>query len=251
MQSPPAPHGRSLWRELADGSAGWVVRAIVTVALGAVLSGACLIGAYLLAAMFPQLFDRGYRYGWSYPSRGGRAVYPDDALVAWLFVIAGLAWLGAIAWIWSRLLKKHRALWYAAIATIIISGVTVAADVIAEDWIGGDDELVLTGIALLGGAAVLVLWVEVWRRYGRGRPVTNAQDGLPDVRCPTCGYRMVGLYESRCPECGTAYTLEDLLGRQEFVTARAGETSAPRAAAAPPALPPSEHADRLPPVPTS
>src|SRR5215218_7674504 len=166
MQSLPAPHGRSLWRELADGSAGWVVRAIVTVALGAVLSGASLIGAYMLAAMFPQMFDRGYRYGWTY--RGNRGVYPDDALVAWLFVIAGLAWLGAIAWIWSRLLKKHRAAWYAAIATIIIAGVTIAADVIAEDVLGGDDELVLTGIGLLGGAAVLVLWVEVWRRYGRG-----------------------------------------------------------------------------------
>jgi hypothetical protein len=222
---------------------------MLSVALGAVLSGGCLIGAYLLAAMFPQMFDRGYRYGWSYRGNG-RAVYPDDALVAWLFVIAGLLYLGAIAWIWSRLLKKHRALWYAAIATIIIAGLTIAADVIAEDVLGGDDELVLTGIALLGGALVLLLWVEVWRRYGRGRPVTNAQDGLPDVRCPTCGYRMVGLYESRCPECGTAYTLEDLLGRQEFVTARAGGAGA-RPAVAPPSIPASEHADRLPPVPTS
>ena len=225
------------------------MRAIVTLALGAVLSGACLIGAYMVAAMFPQMFDRGYRYGWAY--RGTvRGAYPHDELVAWLFVIAGLVYLGAIAWIWSRLLKKHRALWYAAIATIIIAAVTIAVAVIAEDLLTGDDELVLTGISFLGGAAVLLLWVEVWRRYGRGRPVTNEQDGLPDVRCPTCGYRMVGLYESRCPECGTAYTLEDLLGRQEFMTARAGAAAA-RTVVVPPAVPSSERPDQLPPVPTS
>jgi hypothetical protein len=246
MPSRPAPQGRSLWRELSDGSAGWVVRAVVTVVVGALLSAACLIGAYLLAAMFPQMFDRGFRYGWTIQG-SRRGVYPDDALVAWLFVIAGLLYLAAIAWIWSRILKKHRALWYAAIATIIITSVTIAAAVLAEDLLGGDEELVLTGIAFLGGASVLLLWVEVWRRWGRGRPVTNEQDGLPDVRCPTCGYRMVGLYESRCPECGTAYTLEDLLGRQEFVAAGAGggmtEALAP--------MPSREHADRLPPVPTN
>jgi len=229
----PAGRGRSLWSEVADGTAGWVIRLVLTIALGAVLSAACLIGAYLLAAMFPTMFDRGYRYRWN-NQWGSRGVYPEDELVAWLFVIAGLFYLAAIAWIWSRLLKKRQAIWYSGIATLIITGITIAAGVIAEDLLGGDEELVLTGIGLAGGAMLLLLWVEAWRRYGRGRAVTNEQDGLTDVRCPTCGYRMVGLYESRCPECGTAYTLEDLLGRQGFVSARAGAAGGGNGAALPP-----------------
>src|SRR5687767_9909990 len=86
----PAPQRRSLWGELTDGPAGWVIRLVLTVALGAALSAACLIGAYLLAAMFPSMFDRWYRY----QSRSG-GVHPSDELVAWLFVLAGLFYLAA------------------------------------------------------------------------------------------------------------------------------------------------------------
>jgi hypothetical protein len=194
------------------------------------------------------MFDRAYPYR-ANTQWGSSGVHPEDELVAWLFVIAGLLYLGAISWIWSGVLKQRRGLWYSAMATILITAVTIAGAVLAEELLAGDEELVLTGIGFLGAAAVLLVWVGVWHRYGRGRPMTNEQDGLPDVRCPTCGYRMVGLYESRCPECGTAYTLEDLLGRQEFAAGRTVGGNGAAHTVVPQPMPPAGHADRLPPVP--
>jgi DNA-directed RNA polymerase subunit RPC12/RpoP len=41
-------------------------------------------------------------------------------------------------------------------------------------------------------------------------------DKQVDVRCPDCGYRMVGLFDTRCPECGKQYALDELLARQGF-----------------------------------
>jgi hypothetical protein len=97
-----------------------------------------------------------------------------------------------------------------------------------EENLPGDSELVVMGLVLLAGAGILLIWVQAFRRRGpRWRALHNPQDGLPDVRCPSCGYRMVGLTESRCPECGTTYTLDELLARQEFGPAQAPAPTQP------------------------
>jgi hypothetical protein len=92
----------------------------------------------------------------------------------------------------------------------------------------GAFEVLFSALLCLGGAAVLLIWVQAARRHAHG-PLLRDPDGVLDVRCPTCGYRMVGLHESRCPECGTAYTLDDLLSRQEFVTRKERAASNERA----------------------
>ena len=61
----------------------------------------------------------------------------------------------------------------------------------------------------------LLTWVQVWRRFGQGRPAFDAA-GQFDVRCPTCSYSMIGLYDTRCPECGERLTLDQLLLQQGF-----------------------------------
>ena len=84
----------------------------------------------------------------------------------------------------------------------------------------------------LAASSVLLIWLQAGRRYTRRRASATAAGGALDLRCPSCGYRMVGLRESRCPECGTEYTLEELLARQHFVNR--GRT----AHTPPPPLPP-------------
>ena len=194
-----------LWRELADGTAGWGVRLLVNLALAAAMGGLVPILAYFLAAL---------NRDWNRYSPGG--VFPRDELIGFLAAVAGGGFLAASAWLWSRT-GRRRAVLKPVVLTIGVSAATIAGGILAEDNLRGDQELVVLGLVALGGAALILIWVEAFRRRGpRWRALHNRQDGLPDVRCPTCGYRMVGLTESRCPECGTGYTLDELLAKQGF-----------------------------------
>jgi DNA-directed RNA polymerase subunit RPC12/RpoP len=71
----------------------------------------------------------------------------------------------------------------------------------------------------------MLIWTNTWYQMSRGRPMQNEEDGLPDIRCPACGYRMVGLREARCPECGRNYTLDELLAKQGFSRVPAGSVN--------------------------
>jgi hypothetical protein len=58
-----------------------------------------------------------------------------------------------------------------------------------------------------------------YHRYVGGRALYDA-NGVLDLRCPACGYSMVGLKEARCPECGQEFTLNELMARQDFEVLR-------------------------------
>lgn len=177
----------------------------MTLAAAASLSGLCLILAYMLAWMVKD---------WNrYPDYGG--VYPSDELLAMLFLIAGAGFLAVVAWVWSRN-PRHRPVVYPVVTTLAAALITTVLAVWIDDSLEGDSELVVLGLVLLAGSLVLLIWLQAARNYRRGRPPLDRHDGLLDVRCPACGYRMVGLRESRCPECGAAYTLDELLTRQGF-----------------------------------
>ena len=216
-QTPSASTGPpTLWRDLADGSAGWVVRLLVTVALAAALFGMVWILAYFLAALNP-FWNRTPNYG----------ARPRDELVVFLFVLAGAAFLAGAVWLWSRSARRRTAL-APAFVTIAVIGATIALGVLIEENLPGDSELVIVGLVFVAGAALILVWVQAYRRHGpRWRALRNPQDGMTDVRCPACDYRMVGLTESRCPECGTAYTLDELIAKQHFGPASPGPANPP------------------------
>src|SRR5688500_8422681 len=203
---PPAPTPTpSLWQELADGSAGWGIRLLVTLALAAALCGLVPMAAYFLASMVRD---------WNRHS--GLAVYPEDWLVFFLGVLASGAFVWATMWLWSRGHGRYVMIG-PAVQTFAVIALTIAVGIFAEDGLPGESELVIFGVVFVGAAAIILIWVQAYRRRGpRWRALHNRQDGMTDVRCPTCGYRMVGLTETRCPECGTAYTLDELIARQGF-----------------------------------
>jgi hypothetical protein len=214
-EPPAAP---SLWQDLSDGSAGWGVRLGVNFAVAAALGGLVPILAYFFTALNP---------GWNRYSSYG--IYPRDELLGFLAAMAAGGFLAATAWLWSR--RNHRrAIFTPVVLTIALAAVTVGLGILVEEKLRGDQELVIGGLVCLAGAGAVLIWVQAFRRRGpKWRALNNQQDGLPDVRCPACDYRMVGLTESRCPECGAAYTLDELIAKQGFgpAGARAPQVHAP------------------------
>ncbi len=213
----PEPPQSSFFEELRDGSAGAVVRLVINIALGIALTGFCTLLAYLLAAIVPE-WGRGVGWGGSYPS---------DELVAILAVLCAGAFLVGTLWLW---LPKGR--WRGVVRptmyTVAIAAFTIILCIWAEGELTGDDELVIFGLIMVGIAGTILVWIPPLYRMSRGRPVVNTGDGLANVHCPACNYRMVGLHESRCPECGASYTLDELLAKQDFApTARRSATLDP------------------------
>jgi hypothetical protein len=232
MSDTPMSGRPSLLKELARGSVGGWARAAITLALAATAAGAALLGGFFLAALNPD---------WD-AYRGGFGIHPRDELMVTVSILAGVAFLVAAGWIWSRG-RANRAVIYAAILSVAIVGATIGLCVVADSAVRGAAELVIAGVIFFGAAVLILTWVVALRRSGpRGRASRNAEDGLLDVLCPACGYRMVGLRESRCPECGAEYTLDELLTRQRFAPAAAVGPTLP-----PPVPPPSAN---LPPVPS-
>jgi hypothetical protein len=230
---PYCPPRAPLAKELSDGTAHVGVKIVLTIVLAAIGVAGALIGGFMLAALNPT-WDR---------YRTGTGVHPTDELMLGTSVLAGVAFLAAVAWLWSRG-RYNRAVIYATVLSVAIIGATIALGVLADSALSGDSEFVIAGIVFLGFAGLLLMWLFAIRRRGpQGRPPRNAQDGMLDVLCPACGYRMVGLRESRCPECGAQYTLDELLSRQRFYAVRAQ----------PPPLAQAMHATAvtLPPLPTS
>ena len=202
--SPDGPTRYSLWRELVDGSVSVWVRVLINLALAALAGGLAFLLSFVLAAVVPP-----FRYRWAYGLR------PTDELMVGVFVLCGLGFLGASVWLWSRR-SRHQALLRPTLWTMGIGTATTVLCVVAVDTFHGAEHIVLFGLVRLAGGWVMLIWTNAWYQMSRGRPMRNAGDGLPDIRCPKCGYRMVGLRECRCPECGGSYTLDELLASQDF-----------------------------------
>jgi hypothetical protein len=220
----------SLWQDLIQGRAGVGVRIVLALIALAVYVGLAMIGSYFFAALVPR-WGRSYYTGYN----SGRYVRPKDELIAVLVAMAGVAWIATLLWLFLQAARRRGA-FSPLLKTLGVIGLTVLLSVLAGDSLRGDSELVIAGIICLGVALITLMWLQAVRRGNRGRPLRNRQDQLPDLRCPECGYRMVGLTESRCPECGTGYTLDELVAKQGFArpSASAGSTVPP-----PPPPPPT------------
>lgn len=120
--------------------------------------------------------------------------------------------LCVIAWtlIWRKSVPRRApVVWFSvglALAYITLS--TVAAPLIEIEesnalfilWIAGP--LMLTGVWF---AVTATLWSR-----GRAGTFVGQIDVNTALRCPACGYSLIGLSEARCPECGRKQTLDEL-----------------------------------------
>jgi len=229
-----APSRRSLWRDLSDGTAGTGVRILIAIALFIFLLGAGLILTYALAALIPA-WDRTTYYR-TFAGQGrtvmiAQGVRPTEGLMLVVLLLMAAVWIAAVIWLFIGR-ARNKSMLRPMLISIGIIALTICLSVAADSTLAGDEEIVIGGIVLLGIAGIVMLWLLAFRAARVGRPLQNAQDKQLDIRCPDCGYRMVGLMETRCPECGTAYTLDQLLSKQNFE-----KPAAQRSPIEPPPLP--------------
>src|SRR5688572_24834067 len=120
---PPPQTPPNLLRELADGTAGPVVKAFVSLAAAPLLAGAGLLLSYFLAASV-EGWNRNYGYA--------GAIYPKEEMVACVLGLCALLYVAALAWIWTRDRQRHRTFWGAALLTIGVVIATILACVLIE-----------------------------------------------------------------------------------------------------------------------
>ena len=192
------PFYASIWRDLRAPEPNLVVRASVSLMAGLVLAAVTVLGLW----------------AWAHLIRSpGHWIRDEELAVA---ALAGsTCWFAALIGIW-RPMQKGRAFVLPSIVTLAI-GVGVIAGSIAIDVLlrVRDEEVLMFSLALVGGAALILTWLPTARRLLRGRPVLGA-DHQVRVRCPTCGYSLIGLRDLRCPECGTTFTIDELIRAQGY-----------------------------------
>lgn len=152
--------------------------------------------------LFGIVLERVVRVGGNSTAAISAVLAYTGAATFWL-----LLWRGVIVWTATRLARTAMAAVCCTLFTITV-GILVAT--ITYAW-----ELIVIFACILG----LMVWmgstVTIWRETTEefNARIRGAAGGR--LLCPTCGYNMVGLYESRCPECGTRYTLDQLLASQD------------------------------------
>jgi hypothetical protein len=202
----------SLLRSIRDGSAGMASRLLVSLGIGLFVSALACVGCFVMGALFPPA---------GASASPVTRVHVDDYVAISCFLTAGVAYLLPLLWIWSRWTSSYRKLsrsrpilrtaawtlgvWLSALLLCLIIGAIFS----------GDDEFLVAAVLLAAGGVTLSLWMHLDFRHFQGRALRD-QAGAIDLRCPECHYLMVGLREARCPECGREYTLDELVGRQDF-----------------------------------
>jgi predicted RNA-binding Zn-ribbon protein involved in translation (DUF1610 family) len=77
------------------------------------------------------------------------------------------------------------------------------------------EEFIIGAIVLLAISGTFMLITTInYRRVGQ---TIVDRTGAVNVKCPECGYSMVGLEECKCPECGRVYTVDELISLQDYV----------------------------------
>ncbi len=108
---------------------------------------------------------------------------------------------------WRKSLKTFfyiLGVWMVAIPLAVFVGETVQSE-----------EFFIAGIVALAIGLSLFLLMTLAYRRGGGKALA-LRDGVIDVRCPDCGYSLVGLSECQCPECGLAMTIDEVIRRQNY-----------------------------------
>ncbi|HEY3244847.1 MAG TPA: hypothetical protein VGM03_16010 [Phycisphaerae bacterium] len=129
-------------------------------------------------------------------------------------VIAVGVWLA----LWRRVVhwtpaRRRWTLLLAAAAAIVPASVLIPDG--SAVWSNAVVEKLWDAVRNVLPLLVLAAWLSgtawIWRTH---RPAPGALTHLEGaIRCPDCGYSLVGLREVRCPECGWSSTVDDIVGR--------------------------------------
>ncbi len=184
----------SLWRDLMSGEAGALPRIALSLSSGLLLAALALLGLWIVAV--------GY----------GRRI--SDSQIALTMAVVGLTWCLAQLWIWAGY-SRYRLLLNGVFSVAGIWAVVIPVAVWINEIVRREEELLVAGAILGGGAATVLRICVLWHRGRRGRRIEDTA-GKINVNCPACGYSMVGLSESRCPECGERHTLDELIRLQGY-----------------------------------
>lgn len=189
-----------------EGSLGVVARVVVSLASGLAIVAVSMFGAWCHAAA------NGARYSMG---AGGPTYFRirDEQILA-ASCLGFLVWCGALAYIW-RTYSRHRHILWAGLGTLALGVTAVAACLAVDKLVRSEEEVIMVAISLLAGAADLLLWLWAVWNFRQGRRVVT-EDNVVNVVCPECGYSLVGLRDLRCPECGLAFTIDELIRRQNF-----------------------------------
>ena len=199
------PEEPSLWRDLKSGDAGWLPR----IGLSLAAAGFVFAITFLIIGLLDHLFRL------------------SDSYMAVCIGIGGAAWCVSLMFIWATFPR-----WWKALKTFFcILGiwlVAIPAAVFVEDVMSSEEFFISSILALVTGATVFMLFTLGYRRGG-GRTLA-LRDGVIDVRCPECGYSMVGLSQCMCPECGSTLTIDELIRKQNYRTTMPRREALPAAA---------------------
>jgi hypothetical protein len=155
-----------------------------------------------------------------------RRQYRDELIIGVPLILAIVAAIAA----WVRLYQRSSWQVSGAFRAKVAGRVGMTGGLVAGtaglcvvfDRARGVEEEILIAATICGGAGLLLLiWLPVVFASESRR--VRGETGHVDVRCPVCGYSLIGLRELRCPECGEQFVLDDLLARQGFLTAGEAE----------------------------
>ncbi|MBU0618225.1 MAG: hypothetical protein KKI02_10945 [Planctomycetes bacterium] len=184
-----------IWRDLRGDEPNLLLRGGVSIALGALLAGFAVLGGYTIEVL-------------------GGSPFSFDETMGLALTLGAVAWFAVLWCIWGPA-RRLRVFIRPFIATLIVVTLTGLGMYFVDYYAHYDEEVVMGGIALSAGGLVVFLWLGTLHRLIRGRPVIG-RDKHVDVRCPSCGYCLVGLRDLRCPECGTQFTIDELIRAQHY-----------------------------------
>jgi hypothetical protein len=143
-------------------------------------------------------------------ARGLRA--RDDYLV-YGFLLGLLPWYLLMRTIWRSGVGQYHPFARPVLVTLgVAAGTIFGMTVIAEEVRYGEDFLLLA-LGLLGLAGISSAWLPAIAAAQPRGPLFD-EHGQVIVRCPQCGYSLVGMHELRCPECGMHDTLDAVIRAQ-------------------------------------
>lgn len=185
------PEDPSLWTDLQNGQAGWLPR----VGLSLASAG----GLFSLTFILMGLIDL--------------SLGLDEHHIAIGVALAGVAWCATLVLIWASF-HKWRKLLKTMFCILGVWVVAIPSAVFVAETVRSEEFFIASIIALAIGLTLFLLLTLGYRRGG-GKSLA-LRDGVIDVRCPECGYSLVGLSECVCPECGNAMTIDELIRKQNY-----------------------------------